>query len=75
LAVILALTREFETAEGYIGKLLIAKRKELAPRARFELAAVTATRYNGMIHDFVLLNAIHEVPGASRHATSKRSHQ
>lgn len=24
---------------------------------------VTATRYNGMIHDFVLLNAIHEVPG------------
>lgn len=24
--------------------------------------AVTATRYNGMIHDFVLLNAIHEVP-------------
>jgi acetyl esterase len=25
--------------------------------------AVTATRFNGMIHDFVLLNAIHEVPG------------
>lgn len=25
--------------------------------------AVTATRYNGMIHDFVLLNAIHEVSG------------
>lgn len=25
--------------------------------------AVTATRYNGMIHDFVLLNAIHNVPG------------
>jgi acetyl esterase/lipase len=25
--------------------------------------AVTATRYNGMIHDFVLLNAIHGVPG------------
>jgi len=25
--------------------------------------AVTATRYSGMIHDFVLLNAIHEVPG------------
>ena len=24
---------------------------------------VTATRYNGMIHDFVLLNAIHDVPG------------
>ena len=24
--------------------------------------AVTATRYNGMIHDFVLLNAIDEVP-------------
>lgn len=24
---------------------------------------VTAVRYNGMIHDFVLLNAIHEVPG------------
>jgi acetyl esterase len=24
--------------------------------------AVTATRYGGMIHDFVLLNAIHEVP-------------
>ena len=24
---------------------------------------VAATRYNGMIHDFVLLNAIHEVPG------------
>ena len=24
--------------------------------------AVAATRYNGMIHDFVLLNAIHEVP-------------
>ena len=24
---------------------------------------LTATRYNGMIHDFVLLNAIHEVPG------------
>jgi acetyl esterase/lipase len=24
---------------------------------------VTSTRYNGMIHDFVLLNAIHEVPG------------
>jgi acetyl esterase len=24
---------------------------------------VTATRYNGMIHDFVLLNAIHGVPG------------
>ncbi|EEF56998.1 alpha/beta hydrolase [Pedosphaera parvula] len=25
--------------------------------------AVTATRYNGMIHDFVLLNAIYKVPG------------
>jgi acetyl esterase/lipase len=25
--------------------------------------AVTATRYNGMIHDFVLLNAIHDSPG------------
>jgi acetyl esterase/lipase len=25
--------------------------------------AVTATRYNGMIHDFVLLNAIHTLPG------------
>jgi acetyl esterase/lipase len=25
--------------------------------------AVTATRYNGMIHDFLLLNAIQEVPG------------
>jgi acetyl esterase len=25
--------------------------------------AVTATRYNGMIHDFVLLNGIHDVPG------------
>ena len=25
--------------------------------------AVIATRYNGMIHDFVLLNAIYEVPG------------
>ncbi len=25
--------------------------------------AVTATRYNGMIHDFVLLNAIHDVSG------------
>jgi acetyl esterase len=25
--------------------------------------AVAATRYNGMIHDFVLLNAIHDVPG------------
>lgn len=25
--------------------------------------AVTATRYNGMIHDFVLLNAIRDVPG------------
>ena len=25
--------------------------------------AVTATRYNGMIHDFVLLNAIRQVPG------------
>ena len=24
---------------------------------------VTATRYNGMIHDFVLLNAIHDLPG------------
>ena len=24
---------------------------------------VTAVRYNGMIHDFVLLNAIHDVPG------------
>ena len=24
--------------------------------------AVSATRYNGMIHDFVLLNAIHQVP-------------
>jgi acetyl esterase/lipase len=24
---------------------------------------VTATRYNGMIHDFVLLNAIRDVPG------------
>ncbi len=24
---------------------------------------VTATRYNGMIHDFVLLNAINQVPG------------
>ena len=24
---------------------------------------VTATRYDGMIHDFVLLNAIHDVPG------------
>jgi acetyl esterase/lipase len=23
---------------------------------------VTTTRYNGMIHDFVLLNAIHELP-------------
>jgi acetyl esterase len=23
---------------------------------------VTAIRYNGMIHDFVLLNAIHDVP-------------
>lgn len=25
--------------------------------------SVTATRYNGMIHDFVLLNGIREVPG------------
>jgi hypothetical protein len=25
--------------------------------------AVTATRYDEMIHDFVLLNAIHDVPG------------
>jgi len=25
--------------------------------------AVTAVRYNGMIHDFVLLNGIHDVPG------------
>ncbi len=25
--------------------------------------SVTATRYNGMIHDFVLLNAIRRVPG------------
>jgi acetyl esterase/lipase len=25
--------------------------------------AVTVTRYNGMIHDFVALNAIHDVPG------------
>ena len=25
--------------------------------------SVAATRYNGMIHDFVLLNAIHDVPG------------
>jgi acetyl esterase len=25
--------------------------------------AVTATRYNGMIHDFVLLNGICDVPG------------
>ena len=25
--------------------------------------AVTATRYNGLIHDFVLLNGIHSVPG------------
>lgn len=25
--------------------------------------AVIATRYNGMIHDFVTLNAIHDVPG------------
>jgi len=25
--------------------------------------AVTATRYNGMIHDFVLLNGIHDLPG------------
>ena len=25
--------------------------------------AVTAVRYDGMIHDFVLLNAIHDVPG------------
>jgi acetyl esterase/lipase len=24
---------------------------------------VTATRYNGMIHDFVLLNTIHDVAG------------
>ena len=24
---------------------------------------VTATRYNGMIHDFVLLNGIHDVAG------------
>jgi acetyl esterase/lipase len=24
--------------------------------------AVTATRYNGMIHDFVLLNALRELP-------------
>ena len=24
---------------------------------------VTATRYNGMIHDFVLLNGIHKLPG------------
>jgi acetyl esterase len=32
--------------------------------------AVTATRYNGMIHDFVLLNAIHDVAGgSSRHPT------
>jgi acetyl esterase/lipase len=25
---------------------------------------VTATRYNGIIHDFVLLNGIHDVPAA-----------
>src|SRR5437867_138528 len=25
--------------------------------------AVTATRYNGMIHDFVLLNAMRDLPG------------
>ena len=25
--------------------------------------AVTATRVNGMIHDFVLLNALHDLPG------------
>jgi acetyl esterase len=24
---------------------------------------MTATRYNGLIHDFVLLNAIHDDPG------------
>jgi len=34
---------------------------------------VTATRYNGMIHDFVLLNAIHDVPGvqAALHQASE----
>ena len=34
----------------------------------------TATRYNGMIHDFVLLNATHEVPevqAAIRQAATK----
>jgi acetyl esterase/lipase len=34
-----------------------------ARKAKGAGVAVTATRYNGMIHDFVLLNAIHEVPG------------
>jgi acetyl esterase len=33
-----------------------------ARRLKDARVAVAATRYNGMIHDFVLLNAIHEVP-------------
>jgi len=35
--------REFETTKGYLGKLLSAKRKEVAPRARFELATFRLT--------------------------------
>jgi len=34
-----------------------------ARRLKLAGVEVTATRYNGMIHDFVLLNAIHDVPG------------
>ena len=34
-----------------------------AQRLKNAGVAVTATRYNGMIHDFVLLNAIHGDPG------------
>jgi acetyl esterase len=40
-----------DEGEAYAGKL-----KEAG-------VAVTSTRYNGMIHDFVLLNAIHDVAG------------
>jgi acetyl esterase len=35
--------------------------------------AVTATRYNGMIHDFVLLNAIHDVSGTQAASAAIRA--
>jgi acetyl esterase len=35
--------------------------------------AVTATRYNGMIHDFVLLNAVHDVSGTQAASAAIRA--